>query len=152
MSAADDVLEMKSLTAELADRLVGKGALLKERAGAVLKEINFEAKEPISENRALELMKGKARRVDAWEKENAKRRVERLRERDERERESAHLLWLECELGRLRASGEEFHGPQIDGLERVLRRARGGDGAMAVSATAEDHDQSREWGGRDAAE
>lgn len=129
MSAADDVLEMKLLTNDLADRLVGKGAKLAARAGAVLKAIGGD----ITDNRALELLKGKARRIDGWEKDNARRRLAALRERERLERENEHLAWLECEIARHRASGEELRGPHVDGLEHLLRVARGADGAVAVS-------------------
>jgi len=127
MTAADDVLEMKSLTNELADRLVGASAKLAARAGAVIKAIGG-----ITENRALELLKGKARRVDGWEKDNARRRLAALRNRERIERENEHLAWLECEIARHRASGEELRGPLVDGLEHVLRAARGEAGAVAL--------------------
>jgi len=132
MTAADDVLEMKSLTNELADRLVGASAKLAARAGAVIKAIGG-----ITENRALELLKGKARRVDGWEKDNARRRLAALRNRERIERENEHLAWLECEIARHRASGEELRGPLVDGLEHVLRAARGEAGAVAVSRADE---------------
>ena len=131
MSSADDVLEMKSLTSALADRLVGKGPV-KARVGAVADAIGVGA------NRALEFMKGKARRVDAWEKEHAKRRLEKLERNDELRREHEHLLWLEEQIGRHRASGEELRGPHVDALEHFLRNARGDAGAVAVQGEGEE--------------
>lgn len=89
MSAADDVLEMKSITNELADRLVGK-VKMEARIGAVVDSIR-----DITSNRALEFLRGKASRVDAWEKERAKRQRDKLRSAAERQRETDHLLWLE---------------------------------------------------------
>jgi hypothetical protein len=141
MSSADDVSEMVTLSTELADRLAGHGAAMKQRIGAVADAVG------VTTNRALEFMKGKARRVDAWEKEHAKRRVAELRDAERRQRERAHLLWLESELGRLQSSGEEFHGAHVDGLQHFLRVVRGEAGAVAVPDAAEDHDQSVEWGG-----
>jgi hypothetical protein len=138
MSSADDVLEMKDVTNTLADYLVGKGALLKERVGAVLAAINEDAAEPISDNRALELLKGKARRVDAWEKEHATRRLEKLRDRARRERELAHLRWLESEIARHRATGSGIRGAHADGLEHFLRMARSEAGAVGVPAARDD--------------
>lgn len=130
MSAADDVLEMKSLSAELADRLVGEGAAVKQRIGAVADAIGVTA------NRALEFLRGKARRVDAWEKEYAQRRVQELRELEQLDRENAHLAWLHAQIGRLRETGEEFHGPQVDGLEHLLRVAGGDHRPVAVREAA----------------
>lgn len=129
MSAADDVLEMKDLSAELADRVVGKGAAVKSRIGAVA-----EAIVGITENRAMEFIRGKARRVDAWEKEHAKRRVAELRCAERQQREQEHFLWLEEQIGRHQASGEELRGPHIDGLQHLLRVARAAGGAVAVQA------------------
>lgn len=133
MSSAEDVIEMKSLSNELADGLVGATAKLAARAGAVMKALGGDT----TENRALEFLNGRARRVDAWEKEEAKRHVEELRNRERIARENEYLSWLGSELGRLRASGEEFHGPHIDALERVLRSARGDDRPVAIPQAAE---------------
>lgn len=131
MSAADDVLEMQTLSAELADRMAGRGAAVKVRIGAVADAVGVGA------NRALEFIKGKARRVDAWEKENAKRQLADLRERERLARENEHLAWLECEIARHRASGSEFRGAHVDGLEHFLRVARDASGAVEVHAETE---------------
>jgi hypothetical protein len=131
MSAADDVIKMKTLSNELADRLVGIGAQVQTRIGAVLKAINAEAKEPISGNRAYEFLKGRARMVHAWEKENAARQLRELKEREQTAREHAHFAWLESEIARHRASGQGFRGPHVDGLEHLLRLARSADSAVA---------------------
>lgn len=133
MSSADDVIEMKGLANEIADRMVGEGAKLAARAGAVINAIGG-----ITENRALEFLSGKARRVDGWEKDNARRRRAALRERARIERENEHLAWLECEIARHRASGEEFRGPHVDGLEHLLRLARGADGAVEIPRETQD--------------
>jgi hypothetical protein len=134
MSSADDVLEMKTLTNLLADLMVGTAALVKERVGAVLDAINADASEPISANRAGEFLSGKARQILAWEKENAKRRVAELKRARERQREQEHLLWIEEQIGRHRASGEELRGPMVDGLQHFLRLARDPSGAVALHA------------------
>lgn len=125
MGAADDVFDMRELCSEIASR-EAPGSSVKERVTVVSRGVG------VGWNRALEFLSGRARRVDAWEKEHAKRRVAELRDAERRERESAHLLWLESELGRLRASGEEFHGPHVDGLEHFLRVARGADRPVAL--------------------
>jgi hypothetical protein len=133
MSAAEDVIEMKTLSNELADRLVGIGAQVQVRVGAVLRAINAGAKEPITGNRAYEFLNGRARMVHTWETTNAKRQLRELKERERLARENEHLAWLECEIARHRASGSEFRGPHVDGLEHFLRLARGADGTVALS-------------------
>lgn len=102
------------------------------RIGAVMRAIG------VGENRASELLSGRARRIDAWEKEKAKADVEKLRERERLARENEHLGWLECEIARLRATGEEFHGEHVDALVHLLRVARGEAGAVAVRAEGAD--------------
>lgn len=131
MSSADDVLEMKELTNELADRLVGVGARMKSRIGAVLKAISNGSKEQITDNRAKEFLRGEALRVDAWEKDNAKRQLADLKERERIAREHEHVLWLEREIARHRASGQGLRGPHVDGLEHLLRMARSADRTVA---------------------
>jgi hypothetical protein len=135
MSAAEDVLEMKSLARELADRLAGQGAAAnKLRVNAVATEIG------VSWNRALEFLSGKARRVDAWEKENAKRRIAELKDAERRQHENQYLDWL------VSAPADE-RGPLLDRLEQALRVARGEAGPVALQEASVDHDQSREWPG-----
>lgn len=75
-----------------------------------------------------------ARRVEAEEMDRARRAIRKLRQeaRDQRHRE--HLEWLASEIGRLEASGEEFHGPHVDGLKHFLRVAGRADGAVAIPA------------------
>lgn len=147
MSSADDVLEMKSITVEIADRLVGVGAQMQARVGAVLKAFTVERVELITDNRALEFIKGKARRVEAWEKEHAKRQRDELRERERVAIDSAHFAWLEGEIARHRVPGTTHRGAHVVALEHLLRVARDEAGLPA-----EDHDQFREWGGVEPAE
>lgn len=132
MSAADDVIEMKSVANELADRMAGIGAQVQTRVGAVLKAINAGAREPITDNRAYEFLRGRARAVHAWEMSNAKRQLEEIKERERTARDNAHLAWLECEIARHRAAGTEFRGAHVDGLVDLLRMARDEAGPVAV--------------------
>lgn len=132
MSAADDVREMEIWSNELADKLAGVGAKLAARAGVVVKAFGGK----ITDNRAFEFLKGKPRRVDGWEKDTARRRIDELRERERLQREAQHLIWLECEIAKHRASGEELRGPYIDALLDLLRSARGEAGSMAVRQDA----------------
>jgi hypothetical protein len=138
MSAAEDVREMQTLANEIADYMAGTGALLKQRIGAVLKAINADASEPITDNRALEFLKGRARMVHAWERANADRQLAELKERERTAREHAHFLWLESEIARHRASGQGFRGPHVDGLEHLLRLARADHSAVASADESTD--------------
>jgi len=136
MSPAEDVREMQSITVELAERLVGAGAQLQKQVSAVVKAFTVERVKLISDNRALEFIKGKARRVDAWEREHAARQLEELRERERIARDSAHFAWLEGEIARHRVSGTEHRGSHVLALEHLLQRAR-----AEAGLPAEDHAQ-----------
>lgn len=134
MSSADDVLEMKSLANLIADFVVGKGALIKERVGVVLDAINKDASEPITANRALEFLSGKARRILAWEKEHAKRRVAEL-ERLEREREVRSLVAnLNRTAAYLRTTDPDGHRDDVAAIEHPLALAGVLDRALVEAA------------------
>lgn len=125
MSAADDVLEMRSLANRLADMLVGAGADVKVRVGAIVRAIGGRT----TDNRAYELLIGKARRVDAWEMRNAERRIRQLEDAERQRRENEFLDWLQ-------SSDPDLRGPVLDRLELALRVARGGDRTLALSQAA----------------
>lgn len=146
MNAADDVREMESITNQIADRLVGIGAQLQVRVSAVTRLFNAGTA-VFSGNRVFEFLKGRAKRVDAWERDYAARQLHDLKERERAERDAAHFAWLEGEIARHRVSGTEHRGAHVVALEHLLRVAR-----AEAGVPAEDHDQSREWGGSEAAE
>jgi hypothetical protein len=119
MSPADDVVEMQGIANELADRLVGIGAQLQQRVGAVLKVFTVERVALITDNRALEFIKGKARRVDAWEKEHAARQLEKLR----RDEAVNHVANLNRTLAYLREVDPDGYGAHIAAMEHTLAEA-----------------------------
>lgn len=133
MTAASDVLEMQELCGEIADRSAATHHL-KIRVAAVVEAFRNQ----VTDNRAYEFLRGKALRVDSWEKDVARQVRDRLRAKSRAEKHRAHLEWLESQIGRFRASGEELHGPHIDGLVDLLRMARAEAGAVAVPTDAED--------------
>lgn len=112
MSAADDVLDMRDLCAEIAAREAGNGPA-KARIAAVSRSLG------IGWNRALEFLNGKARRVDAWEKDNARRRVEELR----RIEAVNHINNLNRTLQYLRTTDPDGYRTHIDRVERSLADA-----------------------------
>lgn len=120
MSAADDVLDMRDLCAEIAAREVGAGPA-KARISAVSRSLG------IGWNRALELLNGKARRVDAWEKDNARRRVEELR----RIEAVNHINNLNRTLQYLRTTDPDGYRTHADRVERALADAGVLDRTMA---------------------
>ncbi len=126
MSSADDVVEMKTLCGELAERLAPYGGV-KARVNALMGKLR------LGENRVVEFLRGKARRVESWEKDRARARLARRKDAERQRRELEHLTWLESEIARHRASGEELRGPHVDGLEHFLRLARGEDSTVEVS-------------------
>jgi hypothetical protein len=142
MSAADDVYETQTLFEQLAERLAPK-ADDKEAVGILHKELRHRDDEPLfTWNRVFELLKGRARRVDAWEKEFAKRRIAEFREAERRRLENEYLDWLV-------AAPAEHRGPMLNRLEQALRTARGGDSPVATPEASDanaDYDQ-REFEG-----
>ena len=122
--------EMHCLVHEAADFSAPSGNW-KERVNAAARVFD------LGWERAKAFYYSDARRVDAEEMDRARRAIKRLRAESGNRKAAEHLAWLECELGRLRASGEEFHGPHVDGLEHFLRLARRDAGTVAVSTEAD---------------
>lgn len=123
MSAASDVLEMRGLCGEIADR-TAISHHVGSRIAAILDAFRPERKKRnaplITENRATEFLRGKALRVDSWEKDIARSEVARLRA-EQRQRENEQFLaHLGDTLAHLEASGAELHRSDIDVLRRTL--------------------------------
>ncbi len=130
MSSADDVVEMKTLCGELAERLAPAGSV-KARVNALMGKLK------LGENRVVEFLRGKARRVDSWEKDNARRVLEDLREAELRRTTEQRLQWLRTTVEHLRATDEEFHGFDIDGLERAAARVGAFSGPVGDTETTD---------------
>jgi hypothetical protein len=124
------VAEMSLLVREVAD-FAAPSPNWKDRVNAASRILKLPF------GRVKSLYYGDARRVEAEEMDRARAAARELRERQRVERENAHLAWLSSELGRLRETGEEFHGPHIDALERVLRGTRGDRSSLALREAAE---------------
>lgn len=116
-------VEMNSLVLEAA--ATASSPNWKERVQAASRVLNL----PFA--RAKAFYYREHRRVTAEEMDNARAAIRALREQRRSDRHAEHLAWLESQIGRFRASGEELHGPHVDGLEHLLRMARADAGAVA---------------------
>lgn len=128
MSSRSDVLEMQDLCGRIATHLTTSHRD-KERATAVSRLLG------VTWNRALEFLKAKARRVDSWEKDNAREALAKLNRAEQARKVAEHLDWLHTTIGQFEASGEELAGPHLDALKRLLRG--GGAEAGAVDREGE---------------
>lgn len=137
MSAASDVLEMSSLCGEIADR-TAVSHHVGSRIAAILEAFRPTKKEPprISENRAFEFLRGKALRVDSWEKDVARTEVARLRAEQEQRENARFIERLGDTLAHLEASRPDLHRTEIDVLRRTLSRVGALDSTVAGSASA----------------
>lgn len=132
MSAEADVMEMKSLCGGIAelltpsrsekDRIAAVRGVFRDRHGRFL----------ISWNRTLEFLRGKARRIDSWEKDFARRQLEDLKRMEQQRRDHAHLNWLD----ELIASDPRLGGRSAAELQHLLRGAGPQDGPVADATDA----------------
>lgn len=145
MSAADDIFEMKGLCSQIADRLAASSDD-KDRANAVVQAL----KARVTWNRAFEFLKGKARRIDSWEKDLARAQLQELK-RIEREREALRTIsWLASALENAALSGEDVDRSDLAAVQRVLSRIGALDSAVgSASASFTDADERADqshWG------
>ena len=131
MSAIADVSEMQGICTEIV-RLLPVG-LQKQQVPELARKIG------VTENRALEFLRAKARRVDSWEKDVARRLRDDLKRAAERRREHEHLAWLQEQVAGMDGGG-------VDALQHLLRRGGYEAGAVAVPETDPDFDQREGWG------
>ncbi len=147
MSPEADVLEMQTWFEQIADFIAPK-TTDQARATALQGTFRDSAGKPLfTWNRAYELLKGKARRVDGFEKDNAKRRLAELqRAADEENRNDFQTL--EARLSRMEAALERidphFHQPTLVALRSAADGRRGPDvSRSAVSAQLTDREEMK---------
>lgn len=136
MTAADDVMIMRDLVGEIADRLT-QSKREKDRIIAVREALprRPDGSVPFSWNRTLEFLRGKARRVDAWEKELAQSELKRL-EAIERRREAHRLVAnLNRTAAYLRSTDPDGHRDDVAAIERTLALAGVLDRALVEAPT-----------------
>lgn len=126
-SSPADVAEMKALCLEIADKTAASKHE-KDRIAAVQKAVG------VGWNRALEFLKGRARKIDSWEKDLARENVAELRRAEEQRRIAGHVDFLNRQLAYLKTSDPDLYGPHIDRIERGLASAGVLDCAVADAA------------------
>ena len=151
MSAADDVIEMQSLCDFIAGRLASSKKD-KDRTNAIYSAFNPElhrGQELISWNRCFEFLRGKARRVDGWEKDLARAKRDAIKAAERQRQTQEHIAWLRSIHEGAAASGADVDRADLAVLERVLSRVGALDSALGDTGFTdadERHDQSRDWG------
>lgn len=132
MTADADVREMRDLIGEFAD-LLTRSHREKDRIIAVREALPRKpgGEVPFSWNRTLEFLRGKARRVDAWEKELVRQEKRKL-EAAERRREANRLIAnLNRTVAYLRSTDPDGHRDDVAAIERTLALAGVLDRPMA---------------------
>ena len=129
MSATADVSEMQGICADIVTRLAGLD-MQKQQVPKLAKLIG------VTENRALEFLRAKARRIDSWEKDRARTIRDQLKRGERRQRELEHLAWLREQVEGSGGRGSDF-------LQHLLGGA--GDEAGSLAVLPEDDDQSVNW-------
>jgi hypothetical protein len=119
-------VEMEGLCWEIAD-FRSVSANWKDRISAVARSIS------VGWSRAKDLYYRDAKIIRAEELENARIAAAAARAEARDRKNTEHVLWLEQQINRHRATDEEFRGPHVDALEHLLRSARDEVGAVAVS-------------------
>lgn len=122
---------MSALVREAADRAADT-TNWKERVHAAARALHMPF------GRAKRLYYGEARRVDAEEMDRARAAIEELREAKLRRQAGEHIAWLNATVERLRQTDEEFHGFNIDGLERAVARLGASGGAVGDPGASDD--------------
>lgn len=136
MSAADDVFEMQHLCETLAEKLT-RSLREKVRIRAIRSRVLTPNNTPaFGENRVLEFLRGRARRVDSWEKDLVRKELERIAEAERMAELQKHVRWLRRTTEYLRATDEELHGLDIDAIEQAVRVA-GAEGGPLVALASE---------------
>jgi len=139
MSPADDVAQMQDFCTEIAD-LLRLPANIKTRTNELHR---LFGRDVFGWNRINEFLRGRARRVDGWEKDYVRGILEQQREADLRAKAESHVAWLRSTVEQVREAGEELDGFDVAGLERAL--ARVGARHRAVGHSGAEFDQ-RKWG------
>lgn len=132
MSSVADVSEMQGICAAIVQILSDRD-LQKQQVPKLAKLIG------VTENRALEFLRAKARRVDSWEKDIARIKLAELKREQRRQRELDHLAWLRKQVAGAGGSGGDV-------LQRLLRGSGDETGAVALPETDADFDQRSGWG------
>ena len=102
------------------------GSSMKQKIGAIVDALR------VTENRAYEFLRGKARRIDGYEKDRAREVLEQIEAENARREEAEHVEWLRTTYQRLREAGEGENSRDVARLEHLLRKLGAFDSALAI--------------------
>lgn len=138
MSATDDVIEMQELCGTLAEKLT-RSLREKVRIAAIRAHVLGPDNKPLfGQNRVLEFLRGKARRIDSWEKDIVRGELRRIERAEDDARSHAFISRFRDVADGLRASDQRQDREDAAALERVLARHGLIDLAVAEAADAEE--------------
>lgn len=126
MSPEADVAFMEDACVRIADARSGS-ASMKRKIDAVMRALR------VTENRAYEFLKGKARRVDGYEKDRARQVIAEIEAENARRKEQEHIEWLRSTYEHLREEDAGVDSKEVVRLEHLLRKLGALSGAVAVS-------------------
>jgi len=145
MSAADDIFEMKGLCEQIAERLAASSSD-KDRVTAIYEAL----KAKVTWNRAFEFLKGKARRIDSWEKDLARAKLQELKRLERDRQKLQHVAWLRSIHSHAAETGADLDRADLAAVERVLSRIGALDCAVGNPGFTEADERADQPQGRGA--
>lgn len=125
MSPEADVAFMESACVRIADARA-MGASVKQKIGILVRLLQ------ISENRAYEFYKGKARRVDGFEKDRAREVLAAIEAENARRKEQEHIEWLRSTYEQMAEGDSGVDSHEVVRLEHLLRKLGALDSPVEV--------------------
>ncbi len=123
MSPEADVAFMVNACDEIASAR-SRGPSMQQKVDAVMKALR------VSENRAYEFLKGKARRVDGFEKDRARAIKAEIEAENANRKRAEHIEWLRSTIEHLREENAGVDSHEVAHVERVLARIGALDSPM----------------------
>lgn len=134
MSREADVAFMKIACGDIAEARAPGGDMA-QRTYAVLRALRTRNWHP-TENRIYELIKGKSRRIDGFEKDRARAVLKKIEAENVCRKNTEHLLWLQSQVAGLKETSDpDFVGGHVDALEQVIRNLGRETGSMGLLST-----------------
>lgn len=130
MSPEADVAFMEDACVRIAETRA-MGASVKQKIGAIVRALR------VSENRAYEFYKGKARRIDGFEKDRAREVLNEIEAENARRKEAEHIEWLRSTYEQMAEEGEGVGGREAIQLEHLLRKLGALGSAVEVPSASQ---------------